>query len=528
MHRLICGLVVLGILLAGCSKSGTESGGDPEVFIFARGADAQKLDPADVDDGESVNTMAQIFEGLLGFKPASLEVEPRLAESYQISADGLTYTFKIREGIRFHDGVPLNAETAAFSFLRQLDPKHPAHLSDASFQYWSLLFSAVEAVRVVDEMTLEFGLSRADAAMVSAFASFPAWLISPGAFETYGEAMASHPIGTGPYRFVSWKPNQAVIFERNNDYWSESKAGFQRLVMRSIPLNATRLSELKSGQIDGLDGLQPSELSGLDQDPHFVVHHRPGVNVGYLAFSGFSQPLESPDVRRAIAMAIDREALVELALNGYGSVADYPLPPGFLGIPSETLRLRHDPEAAKSIISNHPEVTARPIQLATFTEPRLYFPDPARIASLIRSDLEAIGLKVEIVTREFKSHLHFTRRGEFDMALLGWMADTPDTSNFLDTFLHSRSAVMGSATNISFYRNPEMDQLLEDALRVSDPEERARFYGEALGLWERDLPLIPLVHGDQIAVMRKEIVGYELHPSGNHFFGPVFWREPVN
>ena len=130
---------------------------------------------------------------------------------------------------------------------------------------------------------------------------------------------------------------------------------------------------------------------------------------------------------------------------------------------------------------------------------------------------------MEIINREFKSHLHVTRRGDFDMALLGWMADTPDPDNFLSTFFHSRAAEPGSATNISFYRNPEMDRLLDAALSVSGPPAREQVYAKALQLWARDLPLIPLVQGKQITVLDKHIQGYYLSPTGNHFFGPVYW-----
>ena len=519
-------LGVMAFVLAGCGGGGRDSGEAPAVFVFARGADAQKLDPADVDDGESVNTLAQVMEGLLGFKEGSLEVEPRLAEAYAVSADGRTYTFTIRPGVRFHDGTPLDAAAAAWSFQRQLDPAHPAHFADASFQYWTLLFSEVERIEVTGPMELRFHLARPNAPILSAFASFPGWLISPASFEQYGREITRRPVGTGPYRFVSWEPNQAVVFERNEDYWREPGAGFERLVLRSIPLNATRLAELKAGQVQALDGLQPSELSELAKDPRFEVRHRPGLNVGYLAVSHFSETLRDPELRRAIALAIDREALVELGLGGYGAVAEYPVPPGFLGTGAgvET-GITHDPAAARALLAAHPQIAGQTLRLAAFNEPRTYFPDPARMASLIRSDLEAVGLKVEIEMRDFGSHLHTTRRGEFDLAILGWMADTPDTSNFLDTFLHSRSAEMGSATNISFYRNPAMDAILEAALVETERAKRASLYADALRLWARDLPLIPLVHGEQITVLRRELEGYDLHPSGNHYLGPVRWKE---
>lgn len=512
--------IVTGLFLSGC---GEKSGEAPSAFVFARGADAQKLDPADVDDGESVNSMAQVLEGLLAFKPGTLEVEPCLAESYSVSEDGLAITFRLREGVVFHDGTALTAESARFSFDRQMDADHPAHFPDASFQYWKNLFSDIESLETVDDMTLRFHLKQPNASILSSFASFSSWLVSPGAFEAYGASMQRHPVGTGPYRFVEWRPNEAIVLEAFEGYWREPGPGFERLVLRSIPLNASRLSELLAGSIHGLDGIQPSELSDLRTDPRFQIERAAGMNVGYLSFSLLNERMQDVVLREAIAAAINREQLVELALDGYGRVAEWPLPEGFLGHPGTKGPVSFEPERARELVLAHPEWTAEPIRLATFGQPRMYFPDPQRVASLIRSDLEAVGFRVEIVNREFKSHLHQTRRGDYEMALLGWMADTPDPDNFLSTFFHSRAAVVGSATNISFYRNTEMDGLLNAALRLTNPEERARVCREALELWAADLPLIPLLQADQITVLNSSIGGYVLSPSGNHFFGPVYW-----
>lgn len=511
------------LLLSACGGS-RESGEAPASFIFARGADAQKLDPADVDDGESVNTMAQMLEGLVGFKPGTLEIEPRLAASYSISGDGLQYTFAIRPDVRFHDGTALTAETARFSFDRQMDPTHPAHFPTASFQYWQNFYSDIERVEVVDAMTLRLHLRQPNASLLSSLAICPVWLISPAAFEKHGDQLPFHPVGTGPYKFVEWRSSEAVVMERNDDYWGGPRAGFERLVMRSIPLNTSRLSELLAGKIHGLDGIQPSELSDLENDPRFTIHEAPGMNVGYLSFSMLSEKVQDPALRRAISMAIDRDNLVQLALDGHGSVAAYPAPRGYLGIPDDAGPVRHDPEAARKLVAANPQWAQQTLELATFGQPRMYFPDPARIASLVRNDLEAVGLQVEIVNREFKSHLHASRRGEFDLCLLGWIADTPDTDSFLATFFHSRAAVMGSATNISFYRNPEMDALLDSALRVADSRERERIYRQVLAVWQRDLPIVPLVQGNQITVLDHRIGGYVLSPAGNHFLGPTYWK----
>ena len=510
-------------MLTGCSRI-DESGKTPDTFVFARGSDAQKLDPADIDDGESVNTLAQICEGLVRFKSGTLDIQPWLARSYTISKDGLTYTFELREGVRFHDGTPLNAETALFTFERQLDTTHPAHFLKASFQYWKNLFQEIKTVRATGPMTIEFELSEPNASVLYSLATFPAWLISPLAFESHGEAMVRRPIGTGPYRFVDWKPNQAIILEKNQDYWG-SEAGFERLVMRTIPDNTVRLLELKAGKIHALDGLQPAELAELFDHEKFTIHAQPGMNVGYMAFSNYAARLRPPAIRLAIAMAIDRKAIVDLALDGFAIVAEYPIPPGFLGEPDNSQPpIIHDPDAARKILNEYPDLLKRPIELHTFTAPRPYFPDPLKIASLIRNDLENVNLKVEIITRDFKSHLVAARRGNFELALLGWSGDNGDPDNFLATFFASWAAVADSATNISFYKNEAMDNLLIAGRQQTDLNQRQKTYEQALVIWARDLPLIPLIHTEQIVVTRSEVTGFQLQKTANLFFGPVGWQ----
>ncbi|MGE9295939.1 MAG: ABC transporter substrate-binding protein [Puniceicoccales bacterium] len=513
-------LASLLAIFAGCDGSQAHKA-RPDTFVFARGSDAQKLDPADVDDGESVNTLAQMCEGLLRFKPGTLELEPWLAETYWSGPDGLSHTFKLRHGVTFHDGTPLNAETAAFTFRRQLDANHPAHLPSASYSYWNFLYPEVTAIEVVDEMTLKFRLSEPNATLLYSLAIFPAWLISPN---TPPAEIPHHPVGTGPYRFVEWAPGQAVVMEKNADYWAYEPQ-FSRIVFKTVPDNTVRSLELQSGDVDGIDGVQPAEAFSLAENPDFKLYRAPSMNVGYLAIQSEAERWRDPQVRYALAMAIDREAIAKLALDGAAVPANYPIPPGFLGEP-DTLShpIRYNPNRAKQLLAEHPELLNEPIVLSTFNAARAYFPDPQRVASLIRNDWEAVGLKVEIETRDFKSHLQTLRNGDFEVALIGWYGDNGDSDNFLSTFFHSRAAVPGAATNFSFYRNPEMDATLDAARRVDDPDTRAELYTQALEIWEKDLPIIPLVHAEQIVLLRSEVTNFRLSPTGNIFLGPIGWN----
>jgi len=509
--------------LPGCGGRAPE-GEVPRTFIFARGSDAQKLDPADVDDAESVNTLTQICEGLVRFKSGTLEIEPCLAESYSISPDGLTYRFELRPGVTFHDGTPLTAETVLFTFHRQMDENHPGHLPGANFQYWRYLYQDVISVEADGPMTVVFQLGQSNASLLHSLAIFPAFLVSPTGLETYGEEFQRNPVGTGPYRFVSWEPNEAIIMERNPDYWDKANAPqFDRLVLKVVPDNTVRLLELRSGRVHGLDGLQPAEIVYLEDDPGFTVYQQPGLNVGYLCFNLSLDKDEDPEAREAIAMAINRTELAMVALDGAGRPASYPIPPGFLGEPEIPDPVVRDANLARLILARHPEVRNKPIKLQVMSAPTQYFPDPVKVASFIRSELESVGLQVEIVSKDFKSHLADLRAFDYDLALIGWVGDNGDTDNFLGILLGSWAAVKGSATNFSGYRNEEMDRLLLAARAETDREKRQRLYEACLEIWRRDLPIVSLVHGDSIAVMRSEVTGFDLQLIGDLRLGSVGW-----
>lgn len=513
-------LFTLSLILAGCGGGDSATSARSSTLIFSRGSDAQKLDPADVDDGESVKTLNQICEGLLRFKPGTLEIEPWLAESYSVSDDGLEITFQIREGVVFHDGTPLTSEAAAFSFLRQMDKDHPGHLPGAIFQYWNSLYSDINRVEATGPMTLVMGLSQPNATILFSLAAFPAYLISPQSLEDYGQDLVQNPVGTGPYQFVSWEPNQAIVLKKFDGYWGEP-AGFERLVIKSVPENAVRLLDLKAGKTQGLDGLQPAEVQPLIEDPDFEVYHEPGMNFSYLAINETAERLAEPEIREAIYMAIDREKLVRVALDGLGDVAHFPMAKGMLGEPKEFDPVPFDPAAAKAILDKYADRWAEPVSISVMNAPRLYAPDPVNMISLIREDLKQVGITVEVEVRDFKNHLHHTRNGRHEIGFLGWMGDNGDPDNFLSIHLASWAAKMGGATNIAFYKNDEMDRLLIEGRKASVMSERQRIYEELLALWRKDLPLLPLVHGESIVVLRSDLEGFTLSKTGDVYLGPV-------
>lgn len=506
---------------------------DRKTFIFARGADAQKLDPADVDDGESIKILVNVCEGLLRFKDGTTEVEACLAESWTVSDDGKVYTFKLRKGVKFHDGTPLNAETAVWSFHRQMDAKHPAHFASAKFEYWNAMYSMVESVKAADAMTVEIRLKEPHAPFLLNMAMFPVSLLSPAALEKYGEKMQSNPVGTGPFKFKEWRRGERVVLEANDDYWG-GRPKIDRLIFKVVPDNAARFIQLKAGEIHAMDGLDPNNLDAVKSDANLKLVQSQGINICYLSLNCEKPPFDDLRVRRLLQMAVRKKDLIESVYRGTASIAINPMPPIVFGYNDKIKADDYNFEQAKKLVDSWKAIPVEgegtmslnlPIQLHVMSNPRPYLPNPTRAAELIKGDLERIGLKVQIVTNDWGTHLAKTRNGEHQMALLGWISDNGDPDNFLGVLLSSATAKKGSALNISFYKNPKFDELIDRAKVELNPEKRAALYREAQEIVHADSPMIPLAHVRDTVAMRKYVQNLRLAATGDIIFRTVYFGE---
>jgi len=497
--------VVAAFCVVGCRHP---SDSPPNTLVFARGADSQKLDPADVDDGESVKVIDNISEGLVRFKTGTAEVEPCLAASWTVSDDGLTYTFKLRGGVKFHDGTPLDAQAAAFTFLRQMDKNHPAHLKNATFAYWSAMFNMVEAIETPDNETVRIRLREPHAPFLANLASFPANLISPKFVDQ------QHCIGTGAYRFVEWIPNDRIVLEGNPDYWDVAPS-IQRVVFKVVPDSATRLIQLQTGQIQAMDGIDPNDLPVIERDKSLKLITAPGMNVCYLAFN--CERITDKNLRQAIAAAINKRDLVTAVYRGAATVAKNPLPP-FLPGYNDAI-----PESVAAPTLQRFNAS-RPLKLEVMTNPRPYLPNPIRVAELIKADLDKAGIKVEIVPNEWGSHLSRTSHGEHEMALLGWVGDNGDPDNFLYVLLDKDTATIGSALNICFWKNDDYHNLVVAARHELDPQKRAELYRRAQEIVFEEAPMVPLAHAQYLGACRANIEGMHFEVNNDILFRSCRFR----
>jgi peptide/nickel transport system substrate-binding protein len=501
MKRLLLTVIALALPLIGCRPATPKR---QNTLIFARGADTQKLDPADVDDGESVKVLNNICEGLVRFKTGTAEIEPCLATAWTISPDGLTYTFKIRPGVKFHDGTPLEATAAAFSFLRQLDKHHPAHLPGATFAYWSAMYSMVDAINTPDPGTLVFKLKAPHAPFLASLAIFPAFLISPKFLDQ------QHVIGTGPFRFAHWTPNETITLDANPDYWG-GRPVLDRLIYKVVPDSATRLIQLQTGQIQTMDGLDPNDLPVIQRDPALRLLTGPGLNVAYLAFN--CDKITDVNLRRAIASAINKADLVNAVYRGASTVAKNPLPP-FLPGHNDQIPISATPPATFT-------PPARPLRLEVMANPRPYLPNPLRAAEMIKADCAKAGIPIEIVPNEWGSHLSRTSHGDHELALLGWVGDIADSDNFLYVLLDPDTATLGSALNICFWKNADYHRLMLAARAELDPVKRAAIYRQAQQIIADEVPMVPLAHAQNLAAYRSQVTGLRFEINGDIFFREV-------
>ena len=413
----------------------------------------------------------------------------------------------------FHDGSLLTAAVAAESFRRQMDATHRFHFPEARFPYWDAMFKDIEEIEADGARDLVIRLTGPHAPFLANLATFPAYIISVDAMERMGPALARNPVGTGPFRFEQWLPNDRITLRRWDRYWGKP-AQLEQVVFRVVPSPDTRLLQVQTGSATAMDGLDTVQIPLVEGDAELVLHRAPGMNVGYLAMNTEQSPMSDVRFRRAVAMALDKQALVQAAYQGAAVAAVNSVPPSFLGYHAALPDLPHDPEAARALLADVPGHD-RELSLYVMSNPRPYMPNPPRVAELVKEDLQRAGLRIRIVVNEWGSHRTALMNGSHDLGLLGWIGDNGDPDNFLWVLFGPDSARKGSALNVSFFISDELNAILAQARRVLDADRRSALYRQAQELLQREMPVVPLVHAMDMAVTRRDVAGFILQPTGD-------------
>jgi peptide/nickel transport system substrate-binding protein len=484
-------------------------------LVVAVVGDALTLDPAAVSDNESVQVVTQIFEQLVRYKEDSMEVEPGLAVSWSVSNDGTEWTFKLRKGVRFHDGTRLDADAVVFSLERQRDPEHPFHFQ--AFTYWESTFRNVREVKALDARTVRIRIDRPYAAFLANLAMFPASIVSPTAMRRLGRGFASQPVGTGPFKFQRWDRGKRVRLLRNPDYWGGPPRA-KHLVFEVVPEESQRLVALESGTADVSHGLAPADRQLARLHPDLKLFQAPGENVAFLALNTQRPPFDDVRVRRAVNHAVNKELIVKLAYQGLATAAHGPIPPTMWSFNPSIRRYRYDPELARRLLAEAGWMPTLHLRLYAMSTPRPYLPSPVLVARIIARNLADVGMPVELVVNPFGEHLRATQMGEHDLCLGGWASDNGDPDNFLYLLLDRDNARRGAARNQAMFGNESLHILLTRARAEMDRGVRERLYRRAQEIVAEEAPWVPLAHTDVVLAARGSVQHLKIHQSTIIFY----------
>jgi peptide/nickel transport system substrate-binding protein len=541
MRRVGFGILGLALALvagAGCAKKdGTAGAGsarsttpvDGGTLVYGRGHDSVRLDPAHETDGESFKVMDNLFDNLVTYADTTTDIVPELAYRWDLTPDGLTYTFHLRPGVKFHDGTPLDAAAVVFSLDRQRDqqPPHPFHSVGGPYTYWQSMSmdEIVKDIRAADDSTVVIELKRKNAPFLANLAMGFAAIVSPTAAQKYGEDFFKHPVGTGPFQFVEWVKDDRIVLDRNPNYWG-TKAHLDRVVFRAIPENTVRLLALESGEIMGMDGINAELAKRLDTNPSFVLLKQAGMNVGYLAIHCEKPPFDKTEVRVALNYAINREAIVTGLYGGYGVPAVNPLPPTVWSYDKSISGYPYDPEKAKAMLAAAGVKPGFKTTLYAMNGPRPYMPDPLKVAEAIQSDLKNVGIDASIRSLEWGTYLDEMQHGKHTIGLIGWVGDNGDPDNFLYVLLDKESARI-PAQNMAFWKNDRVHELLVGAQEETDVAKRTAAYQEVQKIAHAEAPWVPIAYMTQLVGFDRRVHGYPMHPTGKVRLKNV-WIEPAS
>ena len=473
-------------------KEGAGTGKD--TLVIAQGADAKSLDPHASNDNPSSRIRIQIYDRLMDLDDNGVP-QPMLAESWE-RPDDKTIIFHLRKGVKFHNGDEMKASDVKFSIERALASPEVSHI-----------LAGINGVEVLDDYTVKVTTEKPMAAILNNLSHTTIAVLSEKATTEAGDKFGQNPIGTGPYKFVSWQSGDRVTLEAFPEYW-QGEAPVKNVVFKNIIEETNRTIGLETGELDIVYDIQGMDKNKLKDDERFVLIEGPQVSITYLGFNLKKAPYDNPKVREAISYAIDQKPIIDTVFLGAGEPANSIIGPNVWGY-YDVEKFTQDVAKAKALLAEagYPNgfkakiwVNDNPVRRDT--------------AVILQDQLKQIGIDLTIETVEWGAFLDGTARGDHEMYLLGWGTVTRDPDYGM--FELVSSSTMGAVGNRSFYSNPEVDKLLEAGKTELDPEKRKDIYKQIQEIIRRDIPMYMIVYPLQNVVTQKNIKNFKLDPAQGH------------
>jgi peptide/nickel transport system substrate-binding protein len=485
-----------------------------ETVIYARSTDSATLDPGESASAEDKRVTYSLYDTLVDYvldANGQWTFVPLLAERWTTSPDGLTWTFHLRPGVKFHDGTDFDADAVVFAFDRQRDSKHPYFPKRQKF--WQQQFGdLVTQVQAVDKSQVRFTLRSSFGPFLTNLAGSLGAIPSPTAVKKLGGDFATNPVGTGPFKFVQWTTGDRIVLERFSGYWGRP-AGPQRVIIRAVPDPSARFAEVQAGNVHIAADISTDFHDRAKQNAQLNVMYRAPLNVGFLYINIAHRPFDNALVRRAVAHAIDKQSIVDAFYSGTGITARNILPPSVFGHNDRAQEYAYDAARARQLLSEAGFPNGFETALWVMPVSRGYFPKPKETGEVIQSNLAAVGIRAKIVTFDWTTYLAKTDAGEADLFMYG-TTNAPDPHYFLCWFFCK-------TTTKDSYNDAEVQRILAEGARETRIPQRATLYARAQELLAVGMPAVPIAHGRPIVVSRRTVAGYRPSPVDNEDFRAV-------
>ena len=526
-HMIKTGLLAILCAYAGLASAATTlvfcSEGSPEGF------NPQFFTTGTTFDASSV----PMYNRLVEFVPGTTKIAPGLAESLVVSPDGLTYTFKLRKGVKFHGNAKFkpsrdfNADDVLFSYNRMADPAHPFNKTSPGQTYAYFedmgMGRLVDKLEKIDGMTVRFTLKHPESPFIANLAmDFSSILSAEYADKMLAagtpEIIDREPIGTGPFQFGSYQKDAIIRYKAFDQYW-DGRPKIDNLIYSITPDASVRYAKLKAGECHVMAYPKPADIALMKTDPAIKLLTQEGLNIGYIALNVEKKPLDNKLVRQALNMAVDKQSILSSVYQGAGQAAKNPIPPTMWSYNNKVKDYAFDISKAKALLAKAGYPNGLEVDLWYLPVSRPYNPDGKRMAELIQSDWAKIGVKAKLTTYEWGEYKKRSKVGEQQAMMFGWTGDNGDPDNFFGPLLGC-DAVKGGG-NVARWCNKDFEDLIQKAKLTADQAERTKLYEKAQLIAKEEAPWITVAHSVAFTPVRKEVFGFKMEPNAHNNFSKV-------